>query len=47
VHIVLSAALTEVATSRLQPVGFGLVTFAILIGLLLLVVAFRNVGNRH
>ncbi len=46
-HIVLSAALAEAASSQLQPVGFGLVTFAILVGLLLLVVAFRNVGNRH
>ncbi len=46
-HIVLSAALTGAGSSHLEPVGFGLVTFAILVGLLLLVVAFRNVGNRH
>ena len=34
-------------TGELSPVGFGLVTFAILLGLLGLTVAFRNAGNKH
>lgn len=39
-------AATHAATG-LPPIGFGLVAFAILVGLLALTVAFRNAGNRN
>jgi len=48
VPILLAVAQSEAAgSSTLSPVGFGLVTGAVLLALLGLTYAFRNAGNRH
>ena len=45
---VVAAVESEVAhAATLPPIGFGLVAGAILLGLLGMTYAFRNVGNRH
>jgi len=39
---------TEAVTHLpIPPVGFGLVAFGVLVGLLLVTYAFRSVGTRH
>jgi hypothetical protein len=48
VHAALLAAeVSAEATLPIPPAGFGLIAFGVLIALLAVTFAFRNVGSRH